>query len=267
MKKPFRIRPFHVLLFCFALLFFCCKKDGAQKPSGPACFDFMTVDSDTNTPTAPYANYYYYNSDHKLAKHVATSGGNVAWSDSFAYDHGNMVKSWMSLGDNGPAHYYTRSEYDYTDTLVTASRYYLGNTLIVHSDYTYDDKGRLASYTQHTDNTTYQTEPSYSRNVIYDANDNVTQITNQYGEVMIRYLNYDKYPNWNYKMPFDFAYDIFSYSNAFSKHNVGQVDNYNSSIYVPNDTTHATYVYNYAGGKVSTIFAGGVLTRVHSLCK
>ncbi|HTE01429.1 MAG TPA: hypothetical protein VK668_19215 [Mucilaginibacter sp.] len=269
MNKPARIRIklIHLLFFCGPLWFFSCKKDGVKKPAGPACYDYMTIDSNTNFREAPYANYYYYNSDHKLLKHVVTSGGAVAWSDTVAYDHGHVVKSWMSLGDNNAAHYYTRSEYDYTDTLMTGSRYYLGNTLIVHSDYTYDDKGRLASYTQHTDNTTYQNESSYNRNLTYDANDNVTQITNQYGEVMIRYLNYDNYPNLGYKMPFDFAYDIFSYFNAFSKHNVGHVDNYNSSIYIPHDTTGATFNYTYANGKVATVFSGGVLTRVHFLCK
>jgi hypothetical protein len=266
-----RVRPFCLLLFCCPLLFFSCKKEAVKKTVRPACYDFMVADSNMTQAEAAYSQYYYFNSEHKLTKHVAYSGGVVAWSDSFAYDHGNMVKSWMALGSNNIANYYTRSEYDYTDTLITGSRYYLGSgTLIVHSVYGYDTKGELTSYSQYTDNTTLQPEHDYTYNLTYDDNGNVTQLTDGSGNVVALYLNYDNYPNATYKMPFDWAYDVLSYFNVFSKHNAGQTHSY-SNPYVAHDTTGASYTYTYANSKVSTITSnssdGTVLSKVNSLCK
>lgn len=268
MTKPAIIRP--LLLFCLPLLFFCCKKESAKKVVGPTCYDYMTVDSDMTISTAPYIQFYYYNTDHQLLKHVVYSGGDAAWSDTFAYDHGHVVKSWMSLdGAAGPTHFYTRNEYDYTDTLPTASRYYLGSTLIVHSSYTYDSKGRLATYQQTSDNTTLQTDGNYSRVLVYDSNDDLTELDDQYGNAVARYDNYDNKPNLNYRMPYDFAYDIFSYFNAFSKHNVGGQHFYNYNAYTnKTDTANHSFSYTYANGHTSAIIIdGSVMQRVRSLCR
>lgn len=272
MTKPVFARliiQFLLLFFAVSLLFSGCKKDAARKQAGPACYDYMTIDSNMSFPEAAYANYYYYNNLHQLIRHVVTSGGAVAWSDTFAYDHGHVVKSWMSLGSNSFANYYTRNEYDYNDTLMNASRYYLGNKLIVHSAYTYDTKGRLASYAQHSDNTSLQTDGNYIDNLVYDNNDNLTELTDQYGNVKARYGNYDDKPNVNYKMPYDWAYDIFSYFNPFSKHNVGVQHFYTYNAYTAKtDTSNHTFTYTYANGKVATeIIDGSVLMKLSSLCK
>lgn len=250
-------RPIY-LLFCLPLLLFCCKKDSAKKLAGPACYDFMTIDSNMTMPEAAYANYYYFNSQHQLIEHVVTSGGAVAWSDTFEYVHGHMVKSLMSLGGNSTADYYTRSEYDYTDSLVTASRYYLDAQVIVNSAYTYDAKGQLTSYSQHSDNTTLQPDGDYTYNLAYDDNGNVTQVTDQYGTVKVTFGQYDDKPNPYYKMPFDFAYDPFSYYGGFSKHNAGQENG-------------LSFSYTYTNGKISkeimNLPDGVVLQKVNSLCK
>ncbi|HWD87147.1 MAG TPA: hypothetical protein VG367_03405 [Mucilaginibacter sp.] len=261
------IKLIHLLLFCCPLWFFCCKKQALQKKIiAPACYDFMVADSNTTIPTAPYQEFFYFNTEHKLIKHTAYSGGVIGWSDTFAYDHGHVVKSWMSLGNNSSANYYTRSEYDYTDTLMTASRYYAGaNTLIVNSYYTYDDKGRLASYSQHSDNTSLQADQDYTYNLTYDNNDNVTQIADASGTLVATYSNFDDKPNYSYKLPFDYAYDIFSYFNAFSKHNAGTSNSYNSYSHAVTTTNNT---YTYANGTVSTInSSAGVFVTVRSLCK
>jgi hypothetical protein len=264
-----RIIFFRLLVFCLPVLLVCCKKEPVKLPVSLTCFDYMTVDSNMNFPEAPYANYYYYNKQHQLISHIVTSGGDVAWSDTFAYDHGRVVKSWMSLDGNSTANYYTRNEYDYTDTLMTASRYYLGNTLIVHSAYGYNEKGQLSSYAQYSNNTELQTDPDYTYYLTYDNNDNVTQLADPYGNVVARYLNYDDHPNLGYKMPFDWAYDIFTYFNVFAKHNVGQQIYYKYNAYTTGtDTTSYTFTYTYMNGNIATVTDNGsVLTKISSLCK
>ncbi len=247
------------LSFFGLLLFFGCKKDKNAAVNG--CSDFAVRDSANMSPAGFILDdRYYFNSDHQLIKHVSYSGQAVTSSDSFAYAHGNMVKSYFSLGNNNSSNPYTTSDYDYTGSTLTASRYYLGSTLVVHSTYGYDQAGRLSTYTQIADNTTLQSTPSVSYTLTYDANSNLISVADQTGTPAYTFKNYDNYPNPYYKLPFDFAYNIFDYSKSFSKNNFQvaytyTAPYYNYNVYYPRDSLSTTNSYTYRNGGVSSIIS------------
>ncbi len=254
MNNILRLSLFVVLLFLY-----CCKKD--KNATANNCYDFAVRDSaNISPPGFILDDRYYYNSDHQLQKHVSYSGQAVTSSDSFTYLHGNMVKSYFSLGSNTSSNPYTTSEYDYAGATLTGSRYYMGSTLIVHSAYKYDQAGRLITYTQIADNITLQSTPSVSYTLSYDGNSNLISVVDQTGTSAYTYNKYDSYPNPYYQLPFDFAYNIFDYSKSFSKNNFQvaytyTAPYYNYNVYYPRDTLTTSNAYTYRNGEVSSIIS------------
>lgn len=244
---------FYVLLFpVFITISVSCRKDANTSTLIHSCLDFIVSDSSLQPSGMILKSHYIFNANNKLEKLIIYdgSGTGIVSSDSFTYENGNMIKSFYSLDG---IHTYTTSEYDYSGDKLIKSRYYLGNTLIVHSSYVTDISGKLVSYSQFSDNLSYQSLPSYTYTFKYDNNSNLLSITNSNDVALVNFSNYDNHPNPFYNLPFDFAYEPWPYSvRSFSKNN-SQLTFVNS----PTAPENATYLYTYdTNGKVLTATSG-----------
>lgn len=202
-----------------------------------------------------------------ISYNVSTGG---RWSDSFTYSNGNMVKSYFSLGSDNSSTPYTTSEYDYNGHALTASRYYLGSELIVHSAYLVDSLGRITSLTQYADNTSIQSTPTSTYLFKYDTNSNLVDLTDPKGTVHYYFQNYDTHPNPWYQLPFDFAYNVTQYNlNVFSANN-----NQLSIVAAPNSvnfTQSISLTYSpdnkLAGITTPNTNGGGLYQAIQYQCK
>ncbi len=218
--------PFFFTLFL--CVFFACSKGPHFTPIPPPppidsvkaehCFDFTITDSGGLDKVETFT----FDSANKLVRHFVHWGydNTKDWGVIFTYENGNMVKSYMFLGYNNTTIPYTTSEYTYNGNVPATSKYYLGDTLLVHSEYTFDNAGNLATYAQYTDNTTYQIDFSYVANLHYDSHSNLIAVTDQHGDTLESYSDFDTHPNPFYRLPYDFAYDVTHFfNNYFSKNN------------------------------------------------
>lgn len=258
-----------LLIGCSFLFYFSCNKT-ASSAALKTCLDFSVVDSVLPFGYGGGGGYndnqqtYIFNADKKLVQHLGygfTAGApTLGSSDSFAYSNGNMVKSYFSLGNNNSQNTYTTSEYDYNGHAMVASRYYLGNLLMVHSSYSTDSLGRVTSVTQFADNMTYQWTPTYSYRISFDARGNVSAITTTRGDTIYAYTGYDNHPNPYYGLPLDWPYNAEgAWALLCSK------NNYRYEWFYGNGTrTCDTFPYNYdASGRLSSyhfIQGGGPTT-------
>ena len=202
----------------FGIILFSCKKEYTT-PASKSCLDVVYFDTSYIVPGSGYQQIFSFNSDNKLYKKIDMDGATVISADSFAYSNGNMVKSWYSLSGD-ISHSYTTSEYDYSGSLLIASRYLLGGSLVGHCVFTNDSLARIISITEYTDDGTYNPTVALKVNLNYDANSNLQTAVNDAGTVVYSYKNYDNKPNPFYKLPFDWSFDIFqSFTKYFSKNN------------------------------------------------
>jgi YD repeat-containing protein len=258
------------LLFSITIFISCDKGNRYVSTESNSCSNFTILDSTmpNSSISGPFVanNYqqeYIFNDDGLLIKHVTLESIGeqkyvVTVSDSFAYSNGNMVKSYFSLDSNNSSNPYTTSEYDYTGHILTASRYYLGSSLIVHSTYVVDSTGKIMSITQYADNTTLQWTPSTTYNFNYDQFGNLYEVTDSSNNVYYKYLNYDNNPNPFYKLPFDYAYNVWEYcAQVFSTHNPGLSYIYNIVGAGQWDSLSNAYSYSYTTN-------GRVLTSIHT---
>lgn len=243
----------------------CNKKTNFVPAVSNSCLNFTILDStmpDANIPTYTFVplNYrqeYVFNDDSQLVKHTTLESIGeqkymVTISDSFAYENGNMVKSYFSLDSNNSSAPYTTSEYDYSGHTLTGSRYYLGNNLIVHSTYVTDSLGKIISVKQYADNTTLQSTATTTMDFVYDQDGNLYQIKDLNGTVYYKYLNYDDHPNPYYKLPFDYAYNIWEYCSQVLSKNNPQISYTYLIDPLSTDSSSNTYSYSYdPGSRVS----------------
>lgn len=204
---------------------------------------------------------FVYNLDKRLVKFRASHGGGSAngpYVDTFIYNNNLLVRSQYNLGVtiNFTAPY-AKTEYEFQNSILSSSKYYLGNTnLITSSIYTFNISDNLVQVTQtKINNTLIGLESTYTARFEYDGNSNLTKVfykQNPYPEYLrAEYLNYDNKINPYYKLPWLFDYNFYyGEVEKISKNNVGKINIYSSyqgSAPSLSSTTSYTYEYNLDG--------------------
>jgi hypothetical protein len=225
-------KEIYLIVGMSVMIFFSCKKNpqesGVPNPDPSNC-DLVKV---INSKASVDSILSFYNSDHQVVKNLSFHNGYCSELDTFGYTNNLLTYSAYKGTDNPSTSFYSKTDYSYTDNVLSESIYYSFNFRDNASkcNYYFDTLKRTMTIVQtalrpglgaQTHTTKYEFDSSLNLRKVYYNNYYAPEY------LIYEFGDYDDKPNPLYKHPPFTDYDFYYYGvKSLSKNNYGSWTKY-----------------------------------------